>query len=102
MTDMRKLIERMSELQDGNAWPSTIELMNDLADALVAALEREEKLMEALEADCTSFQAMEAKLIEVANRISGMRGQPPCHPDPVMLSEWVAEINRAALSENSQ
>jgi len=31
---MKDLIERVSLLPDGNAWPSTIELINDLADAL--------------------------------------------------------------------
>lgn len=46
--DVRELFQRMSELQDGNAWPSTIELMNDLADALSASLAREEALRDAL------------------------------------------------------
>ena len=32
--DVEKLMERVSSLPDGNAWPSTIELINDLADAL--------------------------------------------------------------------
>jgi hypothetical protein len=33
---MDDLIERISSLQDGNAWPSTIELINDLADRIEA------------------------------------------------------------------
>lgn len=32
--DIEKLMERVSSLPDGNAWPSTIELINDMADAL--------------------------------------------------------------------
>lgn len=60
------------------------------------------KLREALDADCTAFPLMEAKLIEVANRISGLKGEPPCHPDPVMVSEWVSEINHAALAQQDK
>ena len=70
-----------------------------IASALASLIERNLALEEALECDCTQFPLMEAKLIEVANRISGMRGKPPCHPDPIMLSEWVAEINQASLSK---
>lgn len=33
---MDDLFERISSLQDGNAWPSTIELINDLADRIEA------------------------------------------------------------------
>lgn len=54
---------------------------------------------EILQADITSFPNMEAKVIEVCNRISGLRGEAHCHPDPVMLLEWIAEINAAALSD---
>lgn len=64
----------------------------------IERLRRENQLMrEALEAECTAFAGMEEKLIEIAGRISGPRGGEPCHPDPVMLSEWVAEINHATL-----
>lgn len=32
--DVDELVERITNLQDGNAWPSTIELINDMADKL--------------------------------------------------------------------
>lgn len=56
-------------------------------------------LWEIVNCDITRFPGMEAKLIEVANRISGMRGEPPTHPDPVMLGEWLAEIMQAGLTD---
>jgi len=68
--------------------------------ASVAALEAGlQEAREILEGDITAFPTMEAKAIEVANRISGTCGGPSCHPDPVMLLEWVDEINKAGLSD---
>jgi hypothetical protein len=32
MTKSSELMDRVSNIQDGNAWPETIELINDLCD----------------------------------------------------------------------
>lgn len=49
-------------------------------------------LREILETDITSFPSMEAKTIEVCERIAGKRGEPCRPPDPVILLEYMAEI----------
>jgi hypothetical protein len=40
-------MERVSLLEDGNAWPSTIKLINDLADRITALSAEVERLTEA-------------------------------------------------------
>ncbi len=60
---------------------------------------RETLLKQLAEGDITELPAMEAKVIEIANRISGMRGEEPTHPDPVMLLEWFAELTAAGLGD---
>lgn len=48
MTVTDDLMMRISLLGDGNAWPSTIELINDLADRIEALTAENERLSYAL------------------------------------------------------
>jgi hypothetical protein len=56
-------------------------------------------LREILTFDCTAFPAMEAKAIEWANKISGLKGQPHHHPDPIGILELCEDIAKSALNE---
>lgn len=70
-----------------------------IAQALVEAREREGRLREILEFDCTCFPDMEAKAVEIAMQIAGRKGAEPDHPDPVRLLEMCADIAKAALRD---
>lgn len=59
--DVDELVERITNLQDGNAWPSTIELINDMADKLTelaAKVENQKNLNETYRSQLDSFLAM--------------------------------------------
>lgn len=48
--DVAELVERITNLQDGNAWPSTIELINDMADKLTELAAKVDQLQSYLPA----------------------------------------------------
>jgi len=56
-------------------------------------------LRELLEFDPTRFPSMEAKAIEIANRIAGPRGGPPSIPDPVQVLEDAAALMEAGVGD---
>ena len=80
MTVTDDLMMRISLLGDGNAWPSTIELINDLADRIEALTAENERLRVALKRI--------AKLDEFLN------GEPSCVEE---VQNYVQYVARAAL-----
>lgn len=56
-------------------------------------------LREILDGDITAFPTMEAKTIEICNRIAGKRGEPGNPPDPVIMLEYIAEILAAGMAD---
>jgi len=73
------LMDRVSSLQDGNAWPSTIELINDLADRIT---ELESAYKQTLEDYAAAVEAREALAVEAKAKDALIAGL-------VKALEWV-------------
>lgn len=98
-------LERQAKAQRGveyrPAWTDDAGVASASMDIVIAEVARAAfgAIAEILAFDCTGFPSMEAKAVEWANRISGPKGQPPYHPDPVGILEMCEEIATAALQD---